>query len=198
MIKILDFEDKEILGYSFEGKIETEDVKRVWKNLEKKITNGGQVRIYAEARDWRVSDISKDALVEDFKLWLRHPGIIGKIEKAAFVTDQKWLRTFFDVECSLIPTLEGEAFPFAEKEQAMEWLKSDQPEFDEVNIKWAELIEIGLLRSLAGIGIGLLAADLFSKKSRRAVGWSLFLGSIAVGAPIGIKFLKKNRGLICD
>lgn len=198
MIKILDINDEEILGYRFEGKIETSDIKRVWKNLEEKITNGGQVKIYAEAREWKDFSISKEAMIEDFKLWLRHPGIISRIEKAAFVTDETWLKRIFDVECSLIPTLTGETFPLEKRKQALEWLKSDRTELGEVNIKWVELVELGLLRSTAGIGFGLLTADLFSRKTRKTVGWSLFLGSFAIGIPIGINFLNKNKIRIKD
>jgi hypothetical protein len=166
--------------------------------LEEKLETNEKLRFYVEGGDFRPTDISMDALVEDFRLWFKHPGAITKMERAAFVTDQKWLRTVADVEFSLIPTLSGASFSFDEKEKAIEWLKSDEPEPDEVNIKWAELVEVGLLRSLAGIGIGLLAADLFGGKKRRAVGWSLFLGSVAVGVPVGIKVLKKNKGLLCE
>ncbi|HSK70535.1 MAG TPA: hypothetical protein VK892_02485, partial [Pyrinomonadaceae bacterium] len=66
---------------------------------------------------------------------------------------------------------------------------------NKIDVTLAELIEIGLLRSVAGFGLGLLLAEQFKKKNRKTIGWSLFLGSIAVGVPIGIKFLKKNKGI---
>lgn len=198
MIKILDIKDENILGYSFDGKIAAEDVELVWKHMEEKITAGGKIRLYAEAREWNVSDITVAAVVKDLRLWLRHPGVITRIEKAAFVTDSGWLKGVFDVECSLIPTLEGAAFSFEDKAWALDWLRSGRAEVDEVNIKWAELVEIGILRSAAGIGFGLLAADLFGGRKRRAVGWTLLLGSLAAGIPLGLKFIKKNKEMICD
>lgn len=193
MIEILDIQNENILGFSFNGEIKKSDIQRVWRVFEEKLESQEKLRFYVEGGDFRLTDISMDALVEDLRLWLKHPGLITKLERAAFVSDQKWLRTLADVEFSLIPTLSGGTFPFEEKQRAMDWLKSDEPEPDEVNIKWAELIEVGLLRSLAGIGIGLLAADLIKGKSRRALGLSLFFGSVAVGVPIALKVLKKNR-----
>ncbi|HEY0658659.1 MAG TPA: hypothetical protein VGD05_09305 [Pyrinomonadaceae bacterium] len=68
---------------------------------------------------------------------------------------------------------------------------------NKIDITLAELIELGLLRSAAGFGLGLLLTEQFSGKNRRRAGWALFLGSIAVGVPMGVKFLKKNKGIIC-
>lgn len=68
---------------------------------------------------------------------------------------------------------------------------------NKIDMSLTELVEIGLLRTIAGFGLGLLLADQFKGKNRSAVGWSLFLGSIALGVPVGIKFLKKNKGIVC-
>ncbi len=198
MIEILDLADENILGFAFEGKIEKSDIERVWDEMKEKLKTAEKLRFYVETRDFSLTDISLDALIEDFRLWLKNPGVITKMERAAFVTDLRWLRNIADVEFSLIPTLAGGTFTFEEKQRALDWVKSDEPEPDQVNIKWAELVEVGLLRSLAGIGIGLLAADLLGGKSRKAVGLSLLFGSIAVGIPVSMKVLKKNKGIICD
>lgn len=68
---------------------------------------------------------------------------------------------------------------------------------NKVDITMAELIETGVLRSVAGFGLGLLLAGMFSDKARRRTGGMLFLSSIAFGAPIGAKLFKKNKGLLC-
>lgn len=62
-----------------------------------------------------------------------------------------------------------------------------------LDINFGELVEIGILRSVAGFGLGLLAAEKFGKENRRRLGWLLFFGSVAAGLPTGIKFLKKNK-----
>ena len=68
---------------------------------------------------------------------------------------------------------------------------------NKIDMSLNELVEIGFLRTIAGFGLGLLLADQFKEKNRSAVGWSLFLGSIALGVPVGMKFLKKNKGIAC-
>jgi hypothetical protein len=57
-----------------------------------------------------------------------------------------------------------------------------------------ELMAVAALRSVAGIGLGLLFADSINPKKRKRVGWTLLLGSVAVGLPIGLDILKKIRG----
>lgn len=64
---------------------------------------------------------------------------------------------------------------------------------NKLDVNISELAGIGLERSLAGFGLGLLLADRFEKKNRRRVGRGLFPGSIAAGLPLGIKFLNKNK-----
>lgn len=72
----------------------------------------------------------------------------------------------------------------------------ENSEQNKIDVTLTELAEIGLLRSAAGFGLGLLLAEQFSDKNRRRIGWSLFFGSIFVGVPLSIKFLKKNKGII--
>lgn len=74
-------------------------------------------------------------------------------------------------------------------------MKNSTP--NKIDITLAELVRIGLLRTAAGVGLGLLLAEQFSGKNRRRTGWAFFLGSIALGIPVGVKFLKKNKGMIC-
>lgn len=69
-------------------------------------------------------------------------------------------------------------------------------EENKIDITLTEMIEIGLLRSIAGFGLGLLLAEKFNERNRKTVGWTLFLGSIALGIPVGIRFFRKNKGVI--
>jgi len=69
----------------------------------------------------------------------------------------------------------------------------ENSEPNNIDMTLTELIEIGLLRSIAVFGLGLLLADRFTGVNRRRAGWSLFPGSIAVGVPFGVNFLKKNK-----
>lgn len=49
-------------------------------------------------------------------------GLLGKFNKAAILTDKKWLQTVSTIEGWLIPGLEIKAFDRDEKAQAEDWL----------------------------------------------------------------------------
>lgn len=65
--------------------------------------------------------------------------------------------------------------------------------WNEVSFSLTDLAIVGLLRFVSGFGLGLLLAESISEPSRKRLGWSLFFGSIAVGAPLGIKMLRGNK-----
>lgn len=52
--------------------------------------------------------------------------LIGKFEKAAIVTDKKWLQRASEIEGLLIPGLEIKAFSFSEKTEAEAWLSDSK------------------------------------------------------------------------
>ncbi len=64
---------------------------------------------------------------------------------------------------------------------------------ESVSFSFKELATVAAVRSVAGIGLGLLIADFIDPKKRRRVGMALFLGSIGVGLPVGMEILRKLR-----
>ena len=195
MIETLDIKDENILGYKIDGKIEKTDLQHVFSSLENKVKNNGKVKFYAEIKNFGAGDLTTEILKEDIKFWLEHPLIIPNIEKAVVVTDSDWIKTMFDVECALIPTLEGESFSFGEEEKALEWLRTDQREASRLDITFAELAETSMLKFAGGFALGLLTAGLFTEKQRKQMAAAILLGSFAAGIPLGIKVLNNNRQL---
>lgn len=196
MIEILDINDKNILGYKIDGKIEKTDLQQVFSSLENKVKNNGKVKFYAEIKNFGAGDLTAEILKEDIKFWLEHPLIIPNIAKAVVVTDSDWIKTMFDVECALIPTLEGESFSFGEEEKALEWLRTDQREASRLDITFAELAETSTLKFAGGFALGLLTAGLFTEKQRKKIAAAILLGSFAAGIPLGLKVLNNNRQLL--
>lgn len=170
MIKILDMKDENILGFKVDGKIEKDDLQDVFKLMEKKAGNNGKVQFYAEIKGFGLNDFSMEALKEDIKFWFKHPGIIPSIDKAALVTDMKWIEKAFDVECALIPTLTGESFSSDKKDEALEWLKTDQREPSRMDLTFSELAETSMLKFAGGFALGLLTAGLIGKSDDRGFG----------------------------
>lgn len=193
MIEILEMQEDRTVGINFEGRIEAADIEQVFEKLKTAAEDNGKIKMYAEARDFNLSDITAEAVKKDIKLWLENPGIVPQIEKAVLVTDKAWLKTAFDVECALIPTLEGKNFSFDEKEDALEWLKTDQREPSRMDLTVSEFVQTAALKAAGGFALGLLAADLFGKRQRKNIGWAILFGGIAAGLPLGIKVLNNNR-----
>lgn len=65
---------------------------------------------------------------------------------------------------------------------------------NELTLSMRELALMGLLRSTAGFGLGLLLADSFSSENRKRVGWAVLLGSIGAGVPLGVGLMRKIIG----
>ncbi|MCB1023382.1 MAG: STAS/SEC14 domain-containing protein, partial [Acidobacteria bacterium] len=126
MIKILEMDDVHTLGFRVDGKLDRADVKRIFDSFEKSLREKEDIKIYMEIENTNLGDISAGAYKEDIKFWLRHPALLPYFRKAALVTDSAWIERIFAIECALIPTLEGEGFPFEEKDEALKWLRTDQ------------------------------------------------------------------------
>lgn len=196
MINVLDMKDEGVLGFKVDGKIEKSDLQNVFKLIEDKSESNGKMKFYMEIKDFGIQDLTADAIKEDLKFWFKHPGILPNFEKVALVTDKKWVEKIFEIECALIPTLEGKSFSTEEKYMALDWLKTDQREASRVDLTFTELVETSTLKFAGGFALGLLTAGLFREKQRRNVGGAILLGTIAAGIPLGIKVLNNNRQLL--
>jgi len=64
---------------------------------------------------------------------------------------------------------------------------------DKVSFSLTDLAVVGVLRFVSGLGLGLLIADSITARDRKRIGWWLFGGSIAIGAPLGIRMLRGDR-----
>ena len=69
----------------------------------------------------------------------------------------------------------------------------DRLKCDKVSFSLTDLAVIGVLRFVSGFGLGLLLAESIPARDRKRLGWSLFWGSIAIGAPLGIRMLRGNK-----
>lgn len=196
MIEFLEMPAGNILGFRVEGPIDKEDVRRTFDLLVGETDRRGRMQMYAEIEGFDVRDISADAVREDIRLWLKHPELLPQIEKAALVTDAGWIRKIFDVECFLIPTLEGRSFGPGGRDRALRWLMTDQREPERLDITFSELVETSVLKFAGGFALGLLTAGLFGSRQRKAVGTAVLTGAVAGGIPLGLKVLNNNRRLL--
>jgi hypothetical protein len=64
---------------------------------------------------------------------------------------------------------------------------------DKVSFSLTDLAVVGVLRFVSGLGLGLLLAESIPARDRKRIGWSLLGGSIAIGAPLGIRMLRGDK-----
>jgi hypothetical protein len=65
--------------------------------------------------------------------------------------------------------------------------------WNEISFSLTDLAVVGLLRFVSGFGLGLLLAESIGARNQKRVGWYLFLGSMAVGVPLGIRMLHREE-----
>jgi hypothetical protein len=67
------------------------------------------------------------------------------------------------------------------------------------DVSLPELAFVAATRGMAGVGIGLLAAECFSRADhRRAAGWTLLAIGIATTLPIALTALARRRSALHD
>ena len=64
---------------------------------------------------------------------------------------------------------------------------------NEVTLSVPELALFAATRGMAGVGIGLLIADLFRSETRKAVGWTLLTVGVITTVPIAIEVFTQHR-----
>jgi SpoIIAA-like len=122
MITFLNQELSTVIGFRLEGKLSAEDIDRIAEILEQKFDTEESVNLYIEIAD---------DLEESFGAILEHAKVgftvilpnLGKIEKAALVSDKSWLRNITDFQ-GMFLSMEIKGFPLDEKEVAVKWINS--------------------------------------------------------------------------
>ena len=67
------------------------------------------------------------ALGVEFMMMPKLFRLIGKVDKAAVLTDESWIKTASIIEGALIPGLEIRAFDLAHRDSAEDWLREVEP-----------------------------------------------------------------------
>jgi hypothetical protein len=197
MIEILDLKDDAVAGLRIDGGVEKDDIERAYAAFARQLQSGQMLRCYVEACNFGLRDMTFEAFLEDAKAWLLTPGFAMRHARMALVTDEAWLRTVFEIECALIPTLTGAVFAEDQKEEALAWLRSE-----ESGTKWSELLapqlslaqlaQFGAIKGFGGVGAGLLIAGVLSARQRRILGGLLLAGATVASLPLMMQVFGRN------
>ncbi len=178
---------------------DSEDIRRIHQKIKDALEDHEKIKVYLEVNKIDLETASLSAYTSDFKLLFEQPDIMARVEKVALVTNIPWLKTFFELECFVMPTLTGKSFGLHQKEVARTWLKTKQVSRKglDVNLKQfdidtKEMVAFGAIKSLGGIGIGLLGANYLSTKQSQYTGIAALAGSVGLGALLLGKIWRKR------
>ena len=119
MIELLAMDTDNVVGFNISGKIQKDDFDRVVAVIEEKLQSHDKLRIYAEVSS--IKGIELGVLLEDLRFGLKH---LRDFEKEAIVSDKGWLSRLARFGDKLFPSMEVKHFPWAEKAQALEWVRT--------------------------------------------------------------------------
>lgn len=122
MITFLNQELLNIVSFRLEGKISAEDIDEIADILEKKFNSPESVNLYIEIDNDLEESFGGifEQAKKGFKVILPN---LGKIKKAALVSDKDWLRKITSFK-DMFFSMEMKGFPSIEKDEAWDWIKS--------------------------------------------------------------------------
>ncbi len=122
MINFLHQEAESVVGFRLEGKIIAEDIDKIADLLQEKFKTDETVNLYIEIDD-NLEESFGGILEQAKKGFTVILPNLGKIKKAALISDKSWLRKITDFK-DMFVTMEMRGFPSSEKNDAFLWVKS--------------------------------------------------------------------------
>lgn len=145
MISVFPLSQSNLLGFTLDGEVDDEGMRKLLMAVEAKVITHGKLRL--------MGNIKNVGGFQDFqtfwKLLKAKTELWDKIEKYALLTDQSWLTYLSGSLDWLTPRMEVKTFGLGEGELAHDWLKLDP--IDEVSESLKE-IDLGDER-LLGLAI---------------------------------------------
>ena len=122
MLEIIPFEEKNIIGLRMAGSIDDGGLDRTFEKFREALEGNDKVRVYVEVE--QIGWESIETFFRNMKMKLDVLGEIGKFEREAVVSDKGWLEIATKIGDVLLPGIDVRHFPPAEKERALEWIRS--------------------------------------------------------------------------
>ena len=114
--------EKDLLEIEMSGKLDVEGMEQALNDLIEKSAGITHGRMLYDVVDYHLPSLA--AIKVEFARLPSMFGFLKKFDKAAVLSDKKWLKTISELEGVLYPGLEIKAFDRDQKSQAMEWLST--------------------------------------------------------------------------
>lgn len=121
MISILDL-GLDVIAYRVDGKVRSADIERVFQEVDMRLASGEPFRVYAEVVS--IPGMTLPALLKDLKGAAKRLDTIGKLERAALVTDNSWIRMAVPFDEKTVRGVQIRVFKLAQKEEAQAWIRA--------------------------------------------------------------------------
>ena len=121
MISILDL-GLDVIAYRVDGKVHSSDIERIFQEVDVRRASGEPFRVYAEVVS--IPGITLPALLKDLKGLAKRADTVGKLEKAALVTDNPWIRMAVPFDDKAIRGVQIRVFKLAERDEAQAWIRT--------------------------------------------------------------------------
>ncbi len=106
-----------VIGFRIQGKINTDDISLITKEIEARLERHSKLRIYAEVDG--LAGMTMKALLKDIAFSLRH---FRDFEREAIVSDAAWLKKLAVIGDRVVPGIEVRHFYKSERDDALEWI----------------------------------------------------------------------------
>ena len=122
MISILDL-GLDVLAYRVDGKVHSADIERVFQEVDVRLAAEGSFSVYLEVVS--IPGITLPALLKDVKLGAQRLDVIGRVQKAALVTDSHWIRMAVPFDDKTLRGIHVRVFKLAQAQEAQAWIRSE-------------------------------------------------------------------------
>ena len=118
---MVSLEEPNVVGFRLDGNIDSESFDRAVTEIQNALKNNRKIRIYAEVIS--LAGMSLETFFENLKVKFEFFGELDKFEREAVVSDKQWIETLVKIGDKLFPGVEVKCFTFAEKDDALAWIK---------------------------------------------------------------------------
>ncbi|NJB86592.1 hypothetical protein GGR26_002360 [Lewinella marina] len=126
MVTIFPLSQDNMLGFTLDGEVDEEGMRKLLMAVEAKVLTHGRLRLLGN-----IKNVSGFSSYESFWNTIKtKKELLDKVEKYAILTDHGWLSTLSEGIDWLTPRMEVKTFRLKEGEIAHQWLQQDREEED--------------------------------------------------------------------
>ncbi len=199
----IELKQNHLISIQMNGSMDKADLEQIFAEFKPQITDDQKLRVCIEIVNFDFKQIPLEIYLTKLKLWLKDPGMINRLDKVALISDEAWIKALFELECALIPGLQGKNFERDQKVAARSWLSKSSVSNtgssaklpvqlpQNLELSWTQSILYASAKSLGGLAFGLWLANYLEPKQRKQVGAIAMLLGLFASIPLALQVFKR-------